>query len=76
VSGHSAGLAEALRLASVMQRLPAELCVVGVVAASIEHGTELTKPVAAAVPGAVAAVIELLGLSVVTERGGAGHVSV
>jgi hydrogenase maturation protease len=76
VSGHSAGLGEALRLGSVMQRLPAELCVVGVVAASLEYGTELTQPVAAAVPGAVAAVIERLGLSVGTEREGLDHVPV
>lgn len=76
VSGHSAGLAEALRLGSVMQRLPAELFVVGVVAASVEYGSELTQRVAAAVPAAVAAVVELLGLSVGIESGGVDHVSV
>lgn len=76
VSGHSAGLGEALRLGTVMERLPAELCVVGVVVESVEYGTELTPAVAAAVPVAAAAVIELFGLSAGTERGGVGHVPV
>lgn len=77
VSGHSAGLAEALRLGSVMDRLPGELSVVGVVAASVDHGTDLSGPVAAAVPAAVEAVVGILGLT--AHRGGkgsVGHVSV
>lgn len=76
VSGHSAGLAEALRLAAVMERLPVELSVVGVVAGSFEHGTELSPPVAAAVPAARAAVVELLGLSQVGREGGSDRVPV
>lgn len=66
VSGHSAGLTEALRLASVMGRLPAELFVVGVAVGSVDHGIELTPPVAAAVPAARAAVLRVLGLGRVT----------
>ncbi len=60
VSGHSAGLAEALRLATVLQQVPADLCIVGVVVESVSEGTALSAPVAAAVPCAVDAVLQLL----------------
>lgn len=76
VSGHSAGLAEALRLASVLQRLPAELSVVGVVVGSVDHGTGLSPPVAAAVPAARSAVLTLLGLPPTCREGAADHVPV
>lgn len=63
VSGHSAGLSEALRLGSVLERMPDDLCIVGVVVASVGHGTQLSTEVAAAVPAAARAVTDYLGLA-------------
>lgn len=63
VSGHSAGLSEALRLGSVLGRMPDDLCIVGVVVASVGHGTQLSTEVAAAVPAATRAVTDYLGLA-------------
>ena len=72
VSGHGAGLAEALRLGSTLDRLPGELSVVGVVASSVAHGTALTPAVADAVVTARDAVIGRLDLSTIAGGGGTG----
>ena len=56
VSGHSAGLAEALRLGAVLGRLPGELVVIGVAATDFGEGPGLSTPVRAAVDGVVAEV--------------------
>jgi hydrogenase maturation protease len=52
-STHAAGIAEARALAAALDALPTRLLVVGVEAAATDDGTELSAPVAAAVPGAV-----------------------
>ncbi len=54
VSGHSAGLGEALRLAAVLDRLPAELVVLGVAANDFGDGPGLSGPVQRAVDDVVA----------------------
>jgi hydrogenase maturation protease len=58
VSGHSAGLAEAMRLGEVLDRMPAELVVVGVVGADFGEGPGLSAEVAGAVEVAASAVRE------------------
>lgn len=55
---HAFGLAAAVELARVLRRLPAYVTVVGVEAATVEPGAPLSPAVAAAVPGAVAAVLD------------------
>ncbi len=55
---HAFGLAEAVELSRALGRLPGEVVVVGVEAAGFEHGAPLSEGVAAAVPGAVRAVLE------------------
>jgi hydrogenase maturation protease len=55
---HAIGLATAVELARALNRLPPRLTVVGVEAAGFEHGAPLSARVAAAVPVAVAAVLE------------------
>jgi hydrogenase maturation protease len=57
---HALGLAAAVELARVLDRLPDRLVVVGVEAAGFEHGAGLSPPVAAAVERAAATVRELL----------------
>jgi hydrogenase maturation protease len=52
-STHAAGIGEARALAAALDALPARLVVVGVEAGALDDGTELSDPVAAAVPGAV-----------------------
>ncbi len=73
---HAFGLATAVELARALHRLPAHLRVVGVEAAGFEHGAPLSSAVAAAVPGAVAAVLEAIPHARATpgtpERGWAG----
>ncbi len=76
VSGHSAGLAEALGLAAVLERIPGSLCIVGVVVGTTDHGTELSRAVAAGVPAAVAEVLAELGIDTSDEHGGVIDVSV
>ena len=61
VSGHSAGLAEAIRLATVLGRLPDELCIVGVEVAGVDEGPGLSPAVAAAVGAAADEVCRLAG---------------
>jgi len=62
---HAFGLAAAVELARVLDRLPSRVAVVGVEAAGWAAGAALSAPVAAAVPRAVATVLELL-----SEEGG------
>lgn len=55
---HAFGLAAAVELARALRRLPARVTVVGVEAATFEPGAPLSPAVAAAVPDAVAAVLD------------------
>lgn len=57
---HALGLASAVELARALDRLPGRLVVVGVEAAGFEHGTELSPPVAEAVPHATESILALL----------------
>jgi hydrogenase maturation protease len=57
---HGLGLAGALELARVLDRLPPRVSVVGIEAAGFEHGADLSPAVAGAVPDAVAAVLTCL----------------
>lgn len=57
---HAFGLATAVELARALHRLPERVTVVGVEAARFDHGAALSPPVAAAVPGAVDAVLAAL----------------
>lgn len=57
VSSHAAGLGEAVRLGTVLDRLPRRLAVVGVVVGAPAEGPGLSAPVAGAVEVAVAAVL-------------------
>ena len=70
---HAFGLASAVELARALHRLPLHVVLVGVEAASFEHGAPLSAPVAAAVPlaveralAAVQAVAHDVGRAVVT----------
>jgi len=62
------GIPDALRLAAALDRLPGRLLVFAVEAADVGFGTELTTPVAAALPRLVEAVLGEL-LANTTERG-------
>ncbi|HSK55256.1 MAG TPA: hydrogenase maturation protease [Jiangellales bacterium] len=57
---HAFGLAAAVELARVLDRLPPRLVVVGVEGACWETGAGLSAPVAAACPRAVAAVLQMV----------------
>jgi hydrogenase maturation protease len=56
-SSHGLGVPDALRLGRVLELLPRRLVIFAVEAADTETGTELSPPVAAALPEVVAAVI-------------------
>ena len=56
-STHGLGLAESIELARSLNRLPADVRVVGIEAADLAPGTGLTPAVEASVPEAVAAVL-------------------
>ncbi len=57
---HAFGLASAIELARTLGRLPSRVVVVGIEAASFDHGENLTPTVAAAVPEAVSTVLGIL----------------
>lgn len=57
---HGFGLAGAIELARVLGRLPARVVVIGVLASGFEPGAAVSGPVADAVPGAVAAALDVL----------------
>ena len=57
---HAFGLASAVELGRALHRLPERVVLVGVEAASFEHGTPLSPAVAAGVPAAVATVLEVV----------------
>ena len=63
VSSHSAGIAEAVRLGEVLDRMPADLTVVGVVGGDFGDGPGLSPPVAAAIPAAADAVGSVVSLT-------------
>ena len=67
-SSHALGVATAVELSRALGRLPDRVVLVGVEAGSVDFGWGLTAPVAAAVPGAAAAVLAALGLSHRPER--------
>jgi hydrogenase maturation protease len=56
-SSHSLGIPDALRLAAALDRAPDRLVVYAVEAADLGFGTELSREVAAALPGLVSAVL-------------------
>jgi hydrogenase maturation protease len=56
-SSHGFGLPDALRLGRALEQLPGRVVVFAVEAADTGAGTELSKPVAAALPEVVAAVM-------------------
>jgi hydrogenase maturation protease len=56
-SSHGFGLPDALRLGRALEQLPGRVVIFAVEGANTEAGTELSKPVAAALPGVVAAVM-------------------
>ncbi|GAA3541588.1 hydrogenase maturation protease [Kribbella ginsengisoli] len=57
---HSLGIPDALRLARALDRLPHRLIVYAVEAADTSLGTELSAPVAAALPRLTEAVVQVL----------------
>ena len=57
---HGFGLAGAVELARVLDRLPPHVVVVGVEAQHFEHGQPMSAPVTDALPAAVAAVLAAL----------------
>ena len=59
-SSHGGGITEAVALGRALGRLPDRLVVVGVEPATVDHGDELSPPVAAAVDAVVAAVVGLI----------------
>lgn len=62
LSSHHLDIAEALALGQALDRVPDRLVVFTVEAADVGHGEGLTRPVAAAVPDVVAAVVaEIVG---------------
>lgn len=63
VSGHAAGLAEAMALGRVLERMPAQLTVVGVVGSDFGEGPGLSPVVGAAVEPAVVVVRDVLARS-------------
>jgi hydrogenase maturation protease len=56
-SSHGLGMPDALRLGGALGRLPRRVVILAVEAADTGAGTELSKPVAAALPEVVAAVM-------------------
>jgi hydrogenase maturation protease len=65
---HSLGIPDALRLAQAVDRLPQQLVVYAVEAADVGFGTELSAPVAAALPRLVDAVVGELTSSQLQEK--------
>lgn len=57
---HAFGLAAAVELARALHRLPPRLVLVGVEAASFEHGEPISAPVADALDGVVEAVLDVV----------------
>jgi len=60
---HSLGIPDALRLGQAVDRVPQQLVVYAVEAADVSLGTELSAPVAAALPRLVDAVLSELTIS-------------
>jgi hydrogenase maturation protease len=58
---HSLGIPDALRLAQALDRMPDRLVVFAVEATDVAFGTDLSAPVAAALPRLVDAVLSELG---------------
>lgn len=60
MSVHQVGFAEVLHLAKFRGSYPGEIAVVGIQPQTLDWGTELTEPVRAAIPAAVAEVMKVL----------------
>ncbi len=60
-SSHALDIADAVRLGAALDRTPARVLVIGVVAASFGYGAALSAPVADAVPVVVHTVLAALG---------------
>ena len=74
---HAFGVAEAIELARALHRLPPRLTLVGIEARAFEHGAPLSPEVAAAIPGAVDAVVRAVTADAETHaplREGLDHV--
>lgn len=68
-SSHALGIPDAVPLARLLDRVPAELVVLAVEAQRLDLGVGLSAPVAAAVPDVVAAVLtELARLGITSEQ--------
>ena len=57
-SSHGIGIPETIELARALHRLPDGIRLIGIEAGSLEPGTALTPAVAAAIPEAVARIVE------------------
>ena len=68
---HAFGVAEAVELGRALRRLPPRLTLVGIEARAFEHGAPLSPEVAAALPGAVDAVVGAISLG--TARNACGR---
>ena len=66
---HAFGVGAAVELARALGRLPAEVVVVGIEAAGVEHGAPLTPVVASAVPAAALAVLDAVADLAVADLG-------
>ena len=69
---HGFGLAGAIELARVLDRMPARLVVVGVEAVGFDHGAPLSGPVREAIPRATDIALAIIEEAVATIRPGAG----
>ncbi|WP_062992246.1 hydrogenase maturation protease [Nocardia anaemiae] len=72
-SSHALGVPDALPLGRALGRVPGELVVIAVEAASLDLGVGMSEPVAAAVSRVVEAVLTELARLGITTRGVGGH---
>ena len=63
---HGFGLAGAIELARVLDRLPTRVALVGVEAIAFEHGTPVSDPVRSAIAAAVAAALAIIEMELAT----------
>ncbi len=71
--GHALGPREAIELAAGLDRLPAEIRVLGIEGETFDHGEGLTPAVAAAVPVAADRLISAIRAALATSGAGSGH---
>ena len=68
-STHGLGLGHIVELARALDRLPSQLYIVGIEGADFGYGTLLSPAVAAAIPGALRAVRELIEATLLSMQG-------